>query len=138
MFGSKAGNGGHARYDESIVLTGISGRFPKAANMAEFQRNLLTGVDMTTETKKRWNCKGVQGRMGLLNCLDKFDSSFFNLTPRQADQLDPQARMLMEASFEAILDAGTIAIFILALACFPMLNAGYCLARMASSWGPLQ
>ena len=73
--------------------------------MEEFKWNLFNAVDMTTD-EKRWNDDNLPERNGLLNCLDKFDASFFSQTPRQADQLDPQARLLLEASFEAILDAG--------------------------------
>ena len=95
-------------HEQTIVISGISGRFPKSANMAEFRRNLLTGLDMTTGTELRWRSEGGPKRFGFLDCLDKFDANFFNLTPRQAQQLDPQIRLLLEATFEAIMDAGTL------------------------------
>ena len=97
---------GRLLYDGPIVISGIAGRFPRADNVAEFQRNLCLGVDMTTTTNTRWATKVVPERIGLIQNLDKFDARFFNLTPEQANQLDPQTRILMEASFEAILDAG--------------------------------
>ena len=74
--------------------------------MAEFQRNLLLGLDMTSETGKRWVIEKGPERFGFLDCLDKFDAEFFNLIPRPAHQLDPQTRLLLEASFEAMVDAG--------------------------------
>ena len=75
--------------------------------MAEFQSNLFKGVDMTSEAQARWDNEEGPARFGFLDCLDKFEASFFNLTPRQAHQLDPQTRLLMETSFEAIVDSGT-------------------------------
>ena len=98
----------HSIYDDSIVVSGISGRFPSSADMEEFKRNLLRGSEMTTQTEERWRMEGIPKRSGFLSCLDKFDAQFFNLTPRQAHQLDPPTRLLLEASFEAIMDAGMI------------------------------
>jgi len=38
--------------------------------------------------------------------LTKFDTSFFGVHPKQADCMDPQLRMLLEVTYEAIHDAG--------------------------------
>lgn len=38
--------------------------------------------------------------------MDKFDASFFSVHHRQANATDPQTRMLLEHSYEAVLDAG--------------------------------
>ena len=95
-----------SRCESPIVISGISGRLPKSETMEEFKVNLFNAVDMTTD-ERRWNDDKLPQRNGFLNCLDKFDASFFNQTTRQAEQLDPQARLLLEASFEAIVDAGT-------------------------------
>ena len=92
-------------YEGPIVISGISDRLPKSRTMEEFKLNLFNGVDMTTD-EKRWNDDKIPEKNGYLNCLDKFDASFFNQTLWQVKQSDPQARLLLEASFEAILDAG--------------------------------
>ena len=96
----------HWIYNGSTVVSGISARFPKSANIAYFQRNLLHGSDMTSEARKRWVVEKVPERFGFLDCLDKFDADFFNLIPRLAHQLDPQTRFLLETTFEAMADAG--------------------------------
>ncbi|KAI0437520.1 hypothetical protein F4803DRAFT_570691 [Xylaria telfairii] len=36
----------------------------------------------------------------------QFDSSFFNISPREAKSMDPQQRLLLQASFEALEDSG--------------------------------
>ena len=54
-------------------------------------------------------CTGLFGlpkRSGKLMDLTKFDTSFFGVHPKQADCMDPQLRMLLEVTYEAIHDAG--------------------------------
>ncbi|KAI0449721.1 hypothetical protein F5B21DRAFT_519804 [Xylaria acuta] len=36
----------------------------------------------------------------------QFDSSFFNISPREAKSMDPQQRLLLQAAFEALEDSG--------------------------------
>lgn len=38
--------------------------------------------------------------------LDQFDAQFFRIPPKQADVLDPQNRMTLRVTYEAITDAG--------------------------------
>lgn len=45
-------------------------------------------------------------RHGKLKELKKFDAQFFSVTPKQANYMDPQVRILLEVSFEAMIDAG--------------------------------
>ena len=45
-------------------------------------------------------------RSGKLKELSKFDAAFFGVHPKQANSMDPQLRMLMEVTYEAIVDAG--------------------------------
>lgn len=42
------------RDQENIVISGVSGRFPRSENVAEFAHNLLSGEDLVTEDDKRW------------------------------------------------------------------------------------
>ena len=99
------------RYDGSIVISGISGRFPSAVNMKELTEKILRGEDLTSETSTRWINKILPERFGFLQCLDQFDANFFGLTARQTDQTDPQMRLLLEAVFEAMIDAGGTDLF---------------------------
>lgn len=42
------------RHDETVVISGASGRFPSSANLDEFRDNLFKGVDMVTADDTRW------------------------------------------------------------------------------------
>lgn len=46
--------------------------------------------------QKKWKAQGHK----------KFDASFFGVHPKQAHTMDPQLRLLLEVSYEAILDGG--------------------------------
>lgn len=97
-----------ARCQEAVVASGMSGRFPESSSVEEFAHNLFSGVDMVTEDDRRWT-PGVHGlprRSGKLPDLAHFDSSFFSVSPRQAHAMDPQLRILLELTYEAIVDAG--------------------------------
>ncbi|CAB9503931.1 Mycocerosic acid synthase-like polyketide synthase [Seminavis robusta] len=91
-----------------ICVGGLSLRLPQSANKEEFWQHLLQGGDLVTEEQRNWapGDFGVPARYGKLCDYDKFDSSFFDIHPKQASKLDPQVRMLLEVSYEAMLDAG--------------------------------
>uniref|UniRef100_A0A8C3MRM7 Fatty acid synthase n=1 Tax=Geospiza parvula TaxID=87175 RepID=A0A8C3MRM7_GEOPR len=93
---------------EDVVIAGIAGRLPESDNLQEFWENLLHGVDMVTEDDRRWKpgIYGLPKRNGKLKDLSKFDASFFGVHPKQANTMDPQLRLLLEISYEAILDGG--------------------------------
>ncbi|GBN02031.1 Fatty acid synthase [Araneus ventricosus] len=91
-----------------IVISGISGRFPESDNIAEFSQNLFNKVDLLTEDNRRWEpgLYDLPRKMGKLKDISKFDSQFFGVHPKQAFVLDPQARILLELTYESIVDAG--------------------------------
>jgi len=49
---------------------------------------------------------GLPKRSGKLKNLTKFDASFFGVHPKQANAMDPQLRILLEVTYEALLDSG--------------------------------
>lgn len=57
-----------------------------------------------------WN---LPGRNGKMPNLDKFDSEFFGIPESEVNYIDPQERLLLEATYEAIIDAGKVNCFIL-------------------------
>ncbi|EHB09358.1 Fatty acid synthase [Heterocephalus glaber] len=93
---------------EEVVIAGMSGKLPESDNLDEFWANLVGGVDMVTDDDRRWKAGlyGLPRRSGKLKDLSKFDASFFGVHPKQAHTMDPQIRLLLEVTYEAIVDAG--------------------------------
>ena len=44
--------------------------------------------------------------MGRIPDFDQFDGTFFGLMGQLVEVMDPQSRLLLEATYEAIVDAG--------------------------------
>ena len=44
--------------------------------------------------------------MGKIKNLEKFDGLFFEYLATLSDEIDPEARILLETAYEAIVDAG--------------------------------
>ncbi|CAG2174339.1 unnamed protein product [Oppiella nova] len=93
---------------DDIILSGMSGRFPLAVNTDEFAKNLFDGIDMVTDDDSRWpmGLYDISNRMGKIDDYKLFDSTFFGLMDQMVDEIDPQSRMLLETSYEAMCDAG--------------------------------
>ena len=102
-----------------IAIIGLSGRYPGAGNLEEFWDNLRKGKDCITEIPvDRWNWKEYfdedrdkPGKIyskwgGFLEGVDEFDPLFFNISPREAEVMDPQERLFLECGYETLEDAG--------------------------------
>lgn len=95
-----------------VAIVGLSGRYPHAKNMDELWSNLTNSVDSVREipddryNRRRMLPNAPKYRGGFIDDLDKFDSLFFNIAPREAESLDPQERLFLEVSWEALEDAG--------------------------------
>ncbi|RWS30389.1 fatty acid synthase-like protein 2, partial [Leptotrombidium deliense] len=68
----------------------------------------MDNVDMITEDDRRWpiGLYGLPTRSGKIKDLSKFDAQFFGVHGKQANLMDPQARLLLELTYEALCDAG--------------------------------
>ncbi len=102
---------------ESIAIIGMVGRFPGAADVDQFWRNLCNGVESVTNfSDEDLLAAGVDPaalsdptyvKLGTtLDQADFFDASFFNYSPREAEIMDPQHRVFLECSHQALEDAG--------------------------------
>jgi acyl transferase domain-containing protein/acyl carrier protein len=105
--------------DEPIAVVGVACRFPNAADPDAFWRLLRDGIDAITEMPPgRWDTAALfdpeisaPGKMttrwgGYLDQIDRFEPSFFGISPRETVQMDPQQRVMLELSWEALEDAG--------------------------------
>jgi polyketide synthase 5 len=95
-------------------------RLPGAIDSPELLwEALLRGDDLVTEIPiERWDAeslydpeRGVPGRSvtkwgGFLDDVAGFDSEFFGISDREATAIDPQHRLLLETSWEALQHAG--------------------------------
>ncbi|MEW6735025.1 MAG: type I polyketide synthase [Acidobacteriota bacterium] len=106
---------------EPIAIIGLGCRFPGANSPADFWQLLINGVDAITEVPSdRFDIdayydpnpatpgKIVTRYGGFLEQVDKFDPYFFSISPREAGQMDPQQRVLLEVAWEALEDAGQL------------------------------
>ena len=97
---------------EPIAIIGIGCRFPGANGPAEFWRLLRDGADgVGPIPASRWDSEALSGldiplRGGFLEHVDQFDADFFGISPREAVFVDPQHRLLLEVTWEAIEDGG--------------------------------
>jgi len=97
---------------QDIAIVGMAGRHPKADNLTELWNNLIQGRDCIDDIPE-YRFKGRRQpenmgkyRGGFIENVDKFDSLFFNISPREAEAMDPQERLFLEVAWEAIEDAG--------------------------------
>ncbi|WNG36075.1 SDR family NAD(P)-dependent oxidoreductase [Archangium violaceum] len=95
------------RHDEPIAIIGMACRFPKAPDVESFWSLLRDGVDAITEAPpERWSLNQGTRWGGFLEQVDRFDPLFFGISPREAIQMDPQQRLALELSWEALESAG--------------------------------
>ena len=83
-------------------------RLPESDNAEEFWSHLMNKEDMVTEDDRRWmpGLHGLPKRGGKLKDIKHFDATFFGVHAKQAHRMDPQLRILLELTYEALIDAG--------------------------------
>ncbi|MFI4962844.1 MAG: beta-ketoacyl synthase N-terminal-like domain-containing protein, partial [Legionellales bacterium] len=95
---------------EPIAVIGMSCRFPGGEDITAFWDLLAAGKDTVQPIpeNRAWlrTYLSAPGYGGFIENIEYFDAAFFKITPREAEQMDPQQRMLLEVSWEALEDAG--------------------------------
>jgi phthiocerol/phenolphthiocerol synthesis type-I polyketide synthase E len=100
-----------------IAVTGISARFPGAADLDEWWTALTEGRILTRRYEKsELLAAGVPKDLlddpdyvpvyGHLTDADRFDNALFGVSPREAEMMDPQHRLMLETAWAALEDAG--------------------------------
>ena len=110
------------RLQESIAIIGISGHYPQSDTLDAYWELLKAGKDCIVEIPPdRWSLEGffhpdmdeavAQGKSyskwgSFLGNFSHFDPLFFNISPREAMNMDPQERLFLQCSWEVLEDAG--------------------------------
>ncbi|MDQ5911034.1 MAG: polyketide synthase PksN, partial [Pseudomonadota bacterium] len=90
---------------EPIAVIGMSGRFPQSPDLAEYWQHLAAGDDLVGSPPAERLARGVtQG--GFIADPERFDAAFFQISPHEAELMDPQQRLFLEESWRALEDAG--------------------------------
>ena len=104
-----------------LAIVGASGRFPHANSMDEYWSLLLRGIDthelapasrwdFRTHSNSDLSVKNVSGTAYgcWLHDAAGFDTRFFNMSPREAPQVDPAQRLALLCASEALEQAGIV------------------------------
>ncbi len=93
-----------------VAIIGMSGRFPGANSVEEFWNNLLEGKDSIKREQEKAADKNegyeIVNAFGKVDGMYEFDNEFFDVNKREAMELDPQERKILEVTYEALEDAG--------------------------------
>ena len=100
--------------DDGIAIVGMACRLPGARNLSEYWDLLVSGVDAVTDARPALDASSADTgdenaaylRGGFVEDIEWFDSRFFRIAPIEARIMDPQQRMMLETSWEALEDAG--------------------------------
>uniref|UniRef100_UPI000463BE72 SDR family NAD(P)-dependent oxidoreductase n=1 Tax=Aquimarina macrocephali TaxID=666563 RepID=UPI000463BE72 len=103
---------------EPIAIIGMSGRFPGADTTDQLWEMLEKGESGISEVPlSRWDWRDYfskpgdsdnkisTNKGGFINNVDEFDPLFFEITPKEAEAMDPGQRMLLIEAYKAIEDA---------------------------------
>ena len=98
-----------------VALVGLACRFPGGQDADAYWELLTQGVDAITRVPvDRWDADelydpnpGAPGKLvtkdgGFLGHIDLFDPEMFGISVREAQQMDPQNRLLLEVTMEAL------------------------------------
>ncbi|WP_019448446.1 type I polyketide synthase [Cupriavidus sp. BIS7] len=102
---------------ESIAVVGLACRFPASPNADAYWRNLLDGRDCSRRIDRATLCAaGVSPALAddpdyvpvaaTIEAADQFDAPLFGYSRADAESLDPQQRLFLQAAWHALEHAG--------------------------------
>ncbi|KAK8051164.1 hypothetical protein PG993_002549 [Apiospora rasikravindrae] len=111
--------------EDAIAITGAACRLPGANSMAELWELVASGDScvrelpsdrfkasenyriLTSGSSSQWQDRRLYGNF--IDDVKRFDNAFFGISAREAANMDPQQRIMLELSFEALEDSGYLA-----------------------------
>ncbi|MGG4399316.1 beta-ketoacyl synthase N-terminal-like domain-containing protein [Paenibacillus amylolyticus] len=105
---------------QDIAIIGLHAKVGKANNVKEFWDYICNGMDLITDFPQQRYQDAVRsyqhmyqkelperlGQSAYMEQVDLFDPSVFNISPREAELMDPAQRMFLESAWTALEDAG--------------------------------
>lgn len=106
--------------NDNIAIIGIALKMPCAETLYSYWEIIKNGIDCVRELpaqRKRDEYEYLRFRDGdgseikflpgaFLEDIDKFDFSFFNITPKEASLMNPLQRLFLQVAYNAVEDAG--------------------------------
>ncbi|WP_406423027.1 SDR family NAD(P)-dependent oxidoreductase [Streptomyces sp. NBC_00842] len=89
-----------------MAIVGIAARLPDSSSPNELWSRLRDGFD-AIRVRDADRPLGPN-RGGFVDGIDEFDPDFFNITPREAANIDPQQRLALELAWQGLEDAGIV------------------------------
>ena len=104
---------------EPIAIVGVSCKFPKSNSLESFWDLLMSEQSAIEKIPSdRWNSQDFhaegtdqKGKMyfdefGSIETPFDFDAAFFGISPKEANEMDPQHRLLLELTYQSLENAG--------------------------------
>ncbi|MBN3728983.1 beta-ketoacyl synthase N-terminal-like domain-containing protein, partial [Burkholderia sp. Ac-20379] len=101
--------------DTRIAIVGMAARLPGAEDAEAFFAHLCAGRDLVGPLplerygeayRARLLAAGFPMQGGFIDDIDRFDAAHFRISPKEAERLDPQQRLMLETAWRALEDAG--------------------------------
>ncbi|WP_434629660.1 beta-ketoacyl synthase N-terminal-like domain-containing protein [Chromobacterium sp. CV08] len=105
--------------DDRIAIIGMAGRYADAADLAAFWENTVAGKDLIREVPadhwdyrpwfdaRRNQADKTYCKWGsFIDGVAEFDAGFFGISRKEAETMDPQQRLVLQALYHAAEDAG--------------------------------
>ncbi|WP_157906712.1 SDR family NAD(P)-dependent oxidoreductase [Sorangium cellulosum] len=105
--------------DEPVAIIGMSARAAGAGDVDELWQLLIEGRTHIEDIPgDRWDARPyyagpgapgnriVTNKGGFIRGLDRFDPLFFEISPREAQSMDPRQRLMLQEAWRAFEDAG--------------------------------
>ncbi|MEL6647621.1 MAG: beta-ketoacyl synthase N-terminal-like domain-containing protein, partial [Pseudomonadota bacterium] len=111
---AKPGKAAPSTSYEPIAILAMDGLFADSPDLDSLLSHLEAGTDCISEVPTdRWNWRDVYGDPkdgeftkvkfgGFAPDIDKFDPLYFDLSPREAQMMDPQHRLFIQSAYRAL------------------------------------